>query len=368
MSNAHFQANSQSSRTKILFVGLGAIGQRHLRNLHALLGDRAEFLAWRSLKMPTPTLAPDMSVRDDVSLEIEYSMRTFADLDEALSRAPQIAVIANPTSLHIETALRCARAGCHLFIEKPLSHSLQNLDELAQIVAQKNLTAFVAYPLRFHPACQLVKKLLDENAIGTLLTARLAFGESLPGWHPYEDYRQSYAARRDLGGGVVLTQIHDLDLALWLFGTPRRVFALGGTWSELETDVEDCVSALWEFQLQNGRSFPVHIQQDYLQKPPQRLWEITGSRAKIVLDLAKSRVEIVDFLDGESKIHDFGNFERNQMFLDEMRHFLDCVASKTAPLVTLEEGAQSLQLALATLCSMESGEVVDVDKIAEMLR
>ena len=350
----------QDTKYHILFVGLGAIGQRHLRNLHAILGESAQFSAYRSLRAKTPTLAPDMSVRDGVSLDIEFSMSTFYDLDEALSHAPDIAIIANPTSLHIETALRCARAGCHLFIEKPLSHSTEDVVELAQIVAAKELTAFVAYPLRFHPACQLVKKLLEENAIGTLLSARLAFGESLPNWHPYEDYRQSYAARRDLGGGVVLTQIHDFDLAMHFFGIPKRVLAHGGHWSELEIDVEDCISALLEFSLLNDRIFPIHIQQDYVQKPPQRLWEIIGSRGKIVLDLVKSRVEIIDFSTGETQLHDFSNFQRNQLFIDEMQHFLDCVETKSAPLVDIEEGARSLQIALATLCSAESGEIVEI--------
>ena len=358
---------SHNTKHHILFVGLGAIGQRHLRNLRALLGENARFSAYRSSRGKTPTLAPDMSVRANVSLEVEYSIRTFTDLDEALSHAPDIAVIANPTSLHVQSALHCAQAGCHLFIEKPLSHSTENIEQLAQIVAQKNLTAFVAYPLRFHPACKLVKKLLQENAIGTLMTARLAFGESLPGWHPYEDYRQSYAARRDLGGGVVLTQIHDFDLALWFFGTPNRVLAHGGHWSELEIDVEDCISALLEFELANGRNFPVHIQQDYVQKPPQRLWEFLGSRGKIVLDLVKARVEIIDFATGETQLHDFSGFERNQLFFDEMSHFLNCVETKTAPSVDLQEGTRSLQIALATLCSAESREVVELNQIAEML-
>lgn len=358
---------SNDIKHHILFVGLGAIGQRHLRNLRTLLGENATFSAHRSSRGQTPTLAPDMSVREGVSLEDEYSIRTFTDLDEALSHAPNIAVIANPTSLHVQSAIRCAKANCHLFIEKPLSHSLDRVEQLAQIVAQKELTAFVAYPLRFHPACQLVKKRLQENAIGTLMTARLAFGESLPGWHPYEDYRKSYAARRDLGGGVVLTQIHDYDLALWFFGMPQRVLAHGGHWSELEIDVEDCISALWEFQTSSGRVFPVHIQQDYVQKPPQRLWEILGSRGKIILDLANARVEIIDFATGETQLHDFSGFERNQLFLDEMSHFLDCVETKTAPSVDLQEGTRSLKIALATLCSAESREIVELNQIAEML-
>jgi len=344
---------------KILLIGLGAIGQRHGRNLRTLLGDDAQFLAWRTQRS-VPALAADMSVRPNVDLEIEYSIQAFDDLDEALAQQPQIAVIANPTSLHIPTALRCARAGCDLFLEKPLSDSLDGVEELIEIVAQKKLVAIVGYPLRAHPACRLVKQLLDENAIGTLLHARIAFGESLPDWHPYEDYRRSYAARRELGGGVVLTQIHDLDLALWFFGMPQRVLAFGGQWSDLEIDVEDAVSALFEYSIstpQGERVFPLHLQQDYVQKPPRREFEIVGSQGMIRLDFPKLRVEQTSFSDDQTRVHEFAGFERNTLFLNQMRDFLDCVRDRKTPDISIEEGARSLQIALATRRSLESRSV-----------
>lgn len=349
---------------KILMIGLGAIGQRHLRNLRALLGDDAQFFAWRTQRS-VPTLAADMSVRENTDLEIEYSIRTFQNLDDALRERPDFAVIANPTSLHIPTALRCARANCDLFLEKPLSNSLDGLEELQNEIEKRQLIATVGYPLRRHPACQLVKQLLRDQKIGVLLHARIAFGEYLPGWHPYEDYRKSYAARRELGGGVVLTQIHDLDLALWFFGAPHRVLALGGQWSELEIDVEDVISALFEFSTEtvngetaNGaRIFPVHLQQDYLQKPPQRSFEILGNRGKIVLDLRRSQVEVTLFESGESVVHEFPDFERNDLFVDNMRNFLDCVRKRRASELDVREGARSLQMALATLRSLESRSV-----------
>jgi predicted dehydrogenase len=253
---------------KVLMVGLGAIGQRHLRNLRALLGPELEVLAWRKRRL-AHVLTPQMQIAKNADLETEYNIRAFGELDEALAQKPDAVVIANPTSDHVPVALEAARASCHLFIEKPLSHTSDGLDELHQLVEQKKLVAFVGYQMRFHPCYGRVKELLDQNAIGALLAVRMQFGEHLPGWHPYEDYRESYAARRELGGGVVLTQIHDLDIALWLFGMPRRVFALGGHWSHLEVDVEDTASMLLQCEY-SGRALPVHIQQDYLQKPPQR--------------------------------------------------------------------------------------------------
>lgn len=341
-------------------IGLGAIGQRHLRNLREILGAELEVLAWRTRRL-NHVLTPQMQVEENADLESRYNISVFSELSEALAQKPDIAVIANPTHAHIPAALEAARAGCHLFLEKPLSHNLEGIAELQQIVREKKLVAFVGYQLRFHPCYKLVHELLRQNAIGNLLAARMAFGEYLPGWHPYEDYRESYAARQELGGGVILTQIHDLDIALWLFGMPHRVFALGGHFSDLELDVEDTASMLLQCEYsQSGRAaraLPVHVQQDYLQKPGSRSLEIVGDKGKIALVLQLAQVEVFHADCERAEIHCFENFERNQIFLEEMQHFLDCVRTGAPPSITIEAGAQSLRIALAALRSLETGNV-----------
>ena len=344
-------------------IGLGAIGQRHLRNLREIVGDDLEVIAWRTRRL-NRVLTPQMQVEQNADLESRFNISVFTELADALAQKPDIAVMANPTHAHVPAAIEAARAGCHLFLEKPLSHNLDGIAELQEIVREKNLVAFVGYQLRFHPCYKLVRELLQGSAIGNLLAARIAFGEYLPAWHPYEDYRESYAARRELGGGVVLTQIHDLDIALWLFGMPRRVFALGGHFSDLELDVEDTVSMLLECEYphqeysqseQTRRALPVHIQQDYLQKPGTRSLEIIGDAGKIALDYTLSQVEVFRAVCERAEIHCFENFERNQIFTEEMQHFLDCVRTGAKPSVTIEDGAQSLQIALAALRSLETG-------------
>ena len=251
---------------KILMVGLGGIGQRHLRNLRALLGERAEILAWRVRRLShvvTPTLQSDES-RD---VEQVYDIRVFDSLDAALAEQPHVAFICNPSSLHIASALACVRAGCDLFLEKPVSHNLDGLAELLQAVEAHRRVVMVGYQLRFHPCFLALQRAVRERRLGDLLAVRSHVGEYLPGWHPYEDYRQMYASRADLGGGVLVTQIHEFDYLYALFGVPRRLFALGGHWSHLEIDVEDAASTLMEFQF-GGRLLPVHLQQDYIQRPP----------------------------------------------------------------------------------------------------
>jgi len=342
---------------KVLFVGLGGIGQRHVRNLRALLGDAVEIHAVR-MRGLGHVLTDTLKIEPSADLETRYGIVREPDLETALSGRPRAVFITNPSSLHVPVALAVAEAGCHLFIEKPLAHNLVDVSRLIETVERQRLVALVGYQLRFHPCWLMVKKLLESRTIGSLLAARFEVGEYLPGWHTYEDYREVYASRRELGGGVILSQIHELDIAYWLFGMPRRVFALGGQWSSLEIDVEDTASILLQCTHQ-GRPLPVHVQQDYLQRPPTRCAEILGEAGKITVDLTVPEVRVRD-VNGSVKVHSVPNFRRNDLFLDEMRHFLACLDGRAKPLVNARDGARSLKIALAARRSIENSNVVNI--------
>jgi predicted dehydrogenase len=343
---------------KILMVGLGGIGQRHVRNLRALMGQPAEILAWRVRRLSrvvTPTLQSDES-RD---VEQEYGIRVFDTLESALAEQPQIAFICNPTSLHVPAALACARAGCDLFLEKPVSHNLDGLARLLSAVEERRRVAMVGYQLRFHPCFLALQRTVRDGSLGGLLAARATVGEYLPGWHPYEDYRQTYASRADLGGGAILTQIHEFDYLYALFGVPRRLFSLGGHWSDLEIDVEDVASTLMEFRFAE-RPIAVHLQQDYVQRPPSRGCEIVGDRGKLAMDLAALSVTRYDRDGKVAQTERWEGFDRNQLFLDELRHFLECVETRQKPVVDLRDGISSLRMALAAKESIATGRVIDL--------
>jgi predicted dehydrogenase len=171
-----------------------------------------------------------------------------------------------------------------------------------------------------------------------------------------------YAARADLGGGVILSQIHELDYLIWMFGAPVRLFALGGHWSELDIDVEDTASILMECA-HAGRALPVHLEQDYVQRPPSRSCEVVGDQGKALLDLAQPALTSWDER-GNAREERFENFERNQLFLDELQHFLSCVATREPPLVDLRAGRESLRVALAAKESIRTHDVVALDREA----
>jgi len=344
---------------KILIIGLGGIGQRHVRNLRDLLGDSVDILAYRVRRLSqvvTPALQADRT-RD---VEREYNVRAFDSLEAALAESPDIAFITNPSSLHIPAALTCARAGCDLFLEKPLSNSLEGIAELMEEVTKRSLVAMVGYQLRFHPALRALSEIVKSGVLGRLLAVRATVGEYLPGWHPYEDYRNMYASRASLGGGVVLSQIHEFDYLYSLFGPPRRLFSLGGHHSGLEIDVEDAASTLMECEF-GGRCLPVHLQQDYLQCPASRECEVIGDAGKCIMDLAG--LELVRYgSNGTMEVSQrWEGFDRNQLFLDQTRHFLECVEARRKPVVDLADGIWSLRIALAAKESIERRGTVELE-------
>jgi predicted dehydrogenase len=218
----------------------------------------------------------------------------------------------------------------------------------------------VGCQLRFHPALLRLRDVLGAGVLGRLVAAHVEEGEYLPGWHPYEDYRSSYAARRDLGGGVVLTQVHELDYVHWMWGLPRAVFAVGGTISELEIDVEDTASMLLEHRV-DERPFPVHVHLDYLQRPPARRCRVVGADGSVDVDLLAPCLTRTDTHGAVVEQLRFPGFDRSQLFVEEMRAFLQCVADRSAPPVGLPHAVGTLQLALAARRSLVTGTAERVD-------
>jgi len=325
-----------------------------------LMGTDLDIIA-HDLRPNPPVLTDQLKVDARISLKEKYNLVIFTDLEDALALKPDVAFICNPTSLHIPAAIRVAREGCHLFIEKPLSHNLDRVEELVGLVESRNLKAAVGYQMRFHPCLKRLQELIQERKVGRVLSVRAEIGEYLPGWHTYEDYRQMYASRRDLGGGVILSQIHEIDYLYWLFGQPHRVYALGGHLSSLEVDVEDTADILMEC-MSDGHPLPVYLHQDYIQRPPSRNCEVIGDAGKILVDLLALRVDVFDGQGKQIESHSYESFQRNQLFLDELQAFLEYLKGKPAPLVDLHTSVQSLRIALAARESLETGKVVELSR------
>jgi predicted dehydrogenase len=329
--------------TKFLIAGLGSIGRRHLRNLLALGEKDIVLLRSHHSTLPEEDLA---------GFAVETNIVT------ALERhKPAAVIVANPTALHLDIAIPAAGAGCAILLEKPVSSSLERVDLLQSASSRTGAKVLVGFQLRFHPCLQRARQIILEGRLGRVLSSHVKFSEYLPGWHPWEDYRQGYAARADLGGGVLLTQCHSLDYLPWLVGGPESVWGFLAKLSDLEIDVEDTAEIGVRFQ--NGSLGSLHI--DYIQRPPSHRIEINGTRGIVLCDLVAGMTRFYDTSTKEWEEDDLPTeWERNVMFLEEMRHFLAVVHGEAKPACTLDEGVSVMRLIAAIRASSSSGRVVSL--------
>ncbi|MEJ5313542.1 MULTISPECIES: Gfo/Idh/MocA family protein [Anaerolinea] len=314
---------------KVLIAGFGSIGRRHLRNLRALGVE--DILLLRSHRSTLPD--------DEIAgLPVE------TDIHAALAHRPDAVIVANPTALHLQVAIPAAEQGCSILMEKPIADSTEEIPALRQALESGGGQLLVGFQFRFHPTLQKAAQLLADGAIGRVVSVRSHWGEYLPNWHPWEDYRQSYAARPELGGGVILTLCHPFDYLRWLAGEYVIAWAGGGTLGDLELQVEDCAEIGLRFH--SGAVGTLHL--DYLQQPPSHTLEIIGTMGTLQWDNSDATLRV--FRAGESDwqvFHAPEGFERNWLFLEEMRHFLAVARREVVPVCTLEDGVRALQLALA---------------------
>ena len=325
---------------KFLIAGFGSIGRRHLRNLRAL--GETDIILLRSHKSTLPD--------DEITgLPVE------TDITAALAHKPDAVIISNPTALHLDVAIPAAKAGCAILMEKPVSHSLDRLDEFKQAAKAGGAGVLLGYQFRFHPGLRQVKAWLMDGLIGRPLSFRAQWGEYLPNWHPWEDYRKSYTSRSDLGGGVVVTLSHPIDYLRWLLGDVKSLWAFSGRLSDLEIQVEDYAEIGMQFA--NGVTGSLHV--DYYQQPPSHTLEITGTAGRVTWDNADGLARLFQAQTGQwSEFSLPANFDRNDLFIAESKHFLDIVQKKADPVCSLADGEAALKLCLAVHESAARGQLV----------
>ena len=304
---------------KFLIAGYGSIGRRHMRNLIEL--GQNDIILLRSHKSTLP--------EDEIKgIPVETS------IEAALAHNPDGVIIANPTALHMDIAIAAANAGCAVFMEKPLSDSLERMPELREALKKNGERFQMGFQFRFHPGLATLKELLDNDAIGTPYSFRAEWGEYLPGWHPWEDYRQSYSARKDLGGGVLLTLSHPLDYIRWLFGDPEWIWGMNGKISELELDTDDIAEI--GLRMANGLVGTIHL--DYYSRPTRNGLEVIGSKGKLRCNNLNGIVTLSPSDGIAEQYEPEPPYDRNNMFLDEIRRFIEVTSGNAQPSCTLEDG------------------------------
>lgn len=332
---------------RVLIVGYGSIGKRHLSLARRMLPN-ADIRVLRH--------------RDGDEVP-ELSNGCFSDLESSINFGPQIAVLANPATLHVAVALRLALSGVHLLVEKPLSHSLDGVANLIEVCNSKRSVLMTAYNLRFLPSLQKFRELLNEHLIGKVNSVRCEIGQYLPSWRPDTDYRKGVSARRELGGGAILELSHELDYLRWIFGEIDWVKATLSQQSDLEIDVEDTAHLTLGFASNsNGRYLVGTVNLDFIRHDTTRLCTVIGEAGSLRWNGLTGQVEL--FVPGGKEWSELfrHQHQRDDSYLAEWQHFLSCVYGLSQPLVSGEDGLRVVEIIEAARTSSLSGCLAQVSK------
>ena len=250
-----------------------------------------------------------------------------------------------------------AEHGIHLFIEKPLSDTIDGVDELLSLCHEQGVVLMVGYNFRFYEPFQAIHRALAEEAIGRVLSARAEVGQYLPEWRPGTDYRENVSARRQLGGGVLLELSHEIDYLRWFIGEVTAVTAQVAHVSDLDVDVEDTAEIILQFR--NGAIGSVHL--DMVQRPATRTCHIVGTKGTIKWDRQTHRVQLCSpTTETWQDLYPEKAVDTNEMYIAEMCHFLDCVRGAEVPLTNGVEGRRVLEMVLAARRSSEEQRTIQL--------
>lgn len=333
---------------RVLIVGYGSIGQRHLRLARELLPD-----------------ADIRVLRHQPANEVpEFSNGIFSHIEDATAFAPQIAVIANPAPYHVPVAQALAEIGVHLLIEKPLSHALNGVTDLIKTCKMQGTVLLAGYNLRFLPSLKRYRDLLGEGVIGKVLSVRCEIGQYLPSWRPGTDYRQGVSARRKLGGGVLLELSHEIDYVRWIFGEVDWVKATLSHQSSLDLDVEDTAHMTIGFLPLGERGETKQligtVNLDFIRHDTTRLCTAIGECGSLRWNGLTGQVSA--YMAGEKGWSELFHHQhqRDDSYLAEWQNFIACVAENATPLITGEDGLRVLEIIEAARSSATSGYPVSV--------
>ena len=288
---------------KICMIGIGSIGSRHLKNIHAVLRERGIPFQIDALRSGRHPLSAELSA---LICDTYYDVGLLPDDYDVI-------FVTNPTSLHYDTMEACMNKTRHMFIEKPVFD--QTDYDLQKLSFKPDGVYYVACPLRYRRVTQYIKELIQDKAV---FSARAICSTYLPEWRPGVDYRNTYSARKDMGGGVSIDLIHEWDYLCYLFGKPIKVYNFSGTYSDLEITSDDLSVYIAQYE---HLLLSLHL--DYFGRYDRREVEIYFKDDVVVGDFIHSQVRFLK----SGKTIDLPE-ERNEYQKKEIACFFDMTAGK----------------------------------------
>jgi predicted dehydrogenase len=319
----------------VAVIGTGSIGRRHLENLQAL-GANA--------------IACSRTAGRQFVLSNGVTISATTDYESVIRSADAI-VVATPTDEHLALALQIAKAKKALFIEKPLSHNLDGIAELKR--ASLDVVVEVGCQLRAHPGLQTFKSILASGVDGPVLAFRGCVGQRLDKWRPGTDYRVSYSADRERGGGALFDLVHEVDLALWLCGPFSGIFARLSNVSDLQLKADDLANLI----LETADGACGNLQLDMISPAYRRTFEVICERASYEWNYVRGVLTRNTEQESAVVFQIRDGFDRNELFLAHMRHFLARVRGEVRnPLCSLSDGIADMFVLAAANESARSGK------------
>ena len=310
---------------QIAFVGMGSIGKRHLNNVCQLITSQGNTYSVDLYRSSMSRELPE-GINSLVSNQYLYSQEVQREYD--------MVFITNPTSLHLDTAVKFRPYTKAFFIEKPVFGSFE-VDEHV-IALLDGIPSYVACPLRYNPVLQYVKQNVELEKV---ISVRAMSSSYLPDWRPGQDYRETYSAHTKLGGGVDIDLIHEWDYLTWIFGMPTECLGIAGRFSNLEINSNDIAL----YMAKNDKlTYELHL--DYFGRKTQRMLEIFTQDDTIQCDIVGGTVS---YLKGGKTI-DF-NSDRNAFQMAEIQHFFDIAERRTANDSSVRHGIEVLKLTKAKI-------------------
>lgn len=343
------------TNNRILFFGLGSIGQRHLRLISNNYINPV-FFAFNSNRKRV--LLNDNSEKINGDVIKKYKITLIKSLEDIKNYQINIVFICNPSSLHSIIINKINRFNTHVFVEKPIATNLKQVNELIKLSNNSKKNIYTGYQILFNDCFKWIVNFFNKNKINNILNIKVINSEFYKNFKKYGKIVDSYSLKKTLGGGSLLTQIHEINYLIYLFGMPISVSCYGSKRGILDYGVEDSISALIEFK-HNRKIFPVFLELSYLKKIPERQMIISDSSLTLKWDYYKNDIYIENINKGSRKTISFGELNRNEMFLNQLHFFFNTIEKKSSFRENFNHSVISTRVATILKKSLENkGEKV----------
>ena len=327
----------------ILIVGTGSAGKRHAQNLH-------------TLGCTISCMDPRRDRLEEVSAQQMAVKSVFTSLEDAFASGDGFdgVVIASPPSFHVEQSIYALQRDIPVLLEKPVSPDLSSARKLQTAVQDTGGHLLLGYTWRWWPPLWKVKQLVDDRAVGELKFVKFTMAAHLADWHPWERYQDFFMASRTLGGGAILDESHWLDLMLWFFGMPQKLFAKVEKISDLEIETDDNVDMLVFYE--SGMRVSLHL--DLYARPHEKSIQFVGEKGTLIWE--PNSIKMGKEMDPDWEVQEF-SYDRNDMFVSVAQEFLNMISGDTVQSCSIDDGVRALQIIEAAQQSSSREEVVKLD-------